>query len=69
MKMENEFYITSMQEDCEMLDFKAGVGMYPQKIKGRKSVKIELENSGAYDIEALNAAFDAGKKVKLIICE
>ena len=69
MNMENEFYITSMQEDCEMLDFQAGVGMYPQKIKGRKSVKIELENSGAYDVEALKAMFAAGKKVKLVICE
>ena len=67
--MENEFYITSMQEDCEMLDLPAGVGMYPLKIKGRKSVKIELENSGAYDVEALKAMFAAGKKVKLVICE
>lgn len=69
MNMENEFYITSMQEDCEMLDLPAGVGMYPLKVKGRKSVKIELENSGAYDVEALKAMFAAGKKVKLVICE
>ncbi len=69
MKMENEFYITSMQEDCEMLDYPTDVGMIPTKIKGRKSVKIELENSGAYDVEALKAMLAAGKKVKLVICE
>ncbi len=41
---------------------------FSQKTPGQKSVKIKLESNGSYDIEALKAAFDAGKKVKLIIC-
>ena len=42
---------------------------FSQKTPGQKSVKIKLESNGSYDIEALKAAFAAGKKVKLVICE
>ncbi len=68
------FDITCKQVEPETIPYvghKAGTegGKYVQKIAGRQYVKIKLESAGGYDIQALNAAFAAGKKVKLVICE
>lgn len=56
MKMENEFCIVSIT---------------PEHRPWRNVIKVELEAVLADEIEikALIAAFAAGKKVKLVICE
>ena len=68
------FDIPCKQVEPETIPYvghKAGTGgsKYVQNIAGRQYVKIKLESAGGYDIQALNVALAAGKKVKLVICE
>lgn len=52
-----------------MFDITKRGDRFKQKLVGASSVSVLIESAGAYDVKALNAAFDAGKKVKLVICE